>query len=405
VSRPLRVLAITLTYPLSPGDGTAPFVDSITRALARRGHRIDVVLPYHPRFAYPSGESMRFIPCRYSPFEQWAPWGFGNTLRGDASIRLGAVAAMPAVAVAMRRRIGQLLSRGTYDVVHAHWIIPNGWLAAAAAHKRRVPLVVSVHGSDISLAERNRLLSQAARRAFGTARAVSAPSDHLRKRAERVGADPNTSTTVRWGVDLEAYATANRDAMLRSRLLGDGSDSDVLFVGVGRLIECKGFEYLIDAAARVPGIRVAIIGDGDLRPSLERRARALGAPVEFVGAMPQKTIPDALAAADGVVVPLVADRSGRIDGFPMTVLEGLASGRPLVATRFGGVPEVVSDGRNGLLFEQKDPAALAAALDRLRTDPEERERLGARGRESVAGYTWDHSAAAIEAMYEMALAS
>jgi glycosyltransferase involved in cell wall biosynthesis len=405
LSGTLRVLTITLTYPLFPGDGTAPFVDSITRALVRRGHKIDVVLPHHPQFRHLSDDSLRFVPCRYSPLEQWAPWGFGNTLRGDSSIRLGAVAALPAVALAMRRRISQLLSRGTYDIVHAHWIIPNGWLAAAPVRRRRVPFVVSVHGSDISLAERNPLLSRAARTAFGAARAVSAPSDHLRKRAERVGADPSTTTTVRWGVDIEAFATAAGDPVLRRRLLGDGTDSDVLFVGVGRLIECKGFEYLIDAAARVPGIRVAIIGDGDLRSSLESRARALGAPVEFVGAMPQQTIPDALAAADGVVVPLVADRSGRIDGFPMTVLEGLASGRPLVATRFGGVPEIVSDGRNGLLFEQKDPAALAVALDRLRADPEERRRLGARGRESVAGYTWDHSAAAIEAMYERALAS
>ena len=219
-----------------------------------------------------------------------------------------------------------------------------------------------------------------------------------------VGADPNTTATIRWGVDLEAYATANRDPTLRRQLLGDGGDSDVLFVGVGRLIECKGFEYLIDAAASVPGIRVAIIGDGDLRPSLESRARALGAPVKFVGAMPQQTIPDALAAAEGVVVPLVADRSGRIDGFPTTVLEGLASGRPLVATRTGGVPELITDGSNGLLVEQKDPAALAVALDRLRANPEERQRLGARGRESVAGYTWDRSAAAIEKMYERALA-
>ena len=108
---------------------------------------------------------------------------------------------------------------------------------------------------------------------------------------------------------------------------------------------------------------------------------ALGAPVKFVGAMPQQTIPDALAAAEGVVVPLVADRSGRIDGFPTTVLEGLASGRPLVATRTGGVPELITDGSNGLLVEQKDPAALAVALDRLRANPEERQRLGAqRGR-------------------------
>lgn len=401
----MRVLTITLGYPLSPGDGTAPFVDSITRALARRGHTIDVVLPYHPEFRYPSDESVRFVQCRYSPLPNWAPWGFGNTLRGDGSVRPTAAAALPAVALAIRRRVSRLLSRGVYDIVHAHWIIPNGWLAAAPAAKRRIPLVVTLHGSDVSLAERNPLFARAARRAFGSVRAVSAPSDHLRMRAENVGADPNTTTTVRWGVDMDAFTTAAVDPALRRRLLGDGDDGDVLFVGVGRLVECKGFEYLIEAAARVPGVRVAIVGDGDLRAELESKARALGAPVTFTGALPQKAIPQVLAASDGVVVPIVIDRSGRVDGFAMTILEGLASGRPLIATRVGAVPELVSEGQNGLLIEQKDSAALAVALARLRTDSDERRQLGIRGRESVAGYTWDHSAQQLEEMYERALRS
>jgi phosphatidyl-myo-inositol dimannoside synthase len=401
----LRVLTITLGYPLSPGDGTQPFVDSITRALARRGHTIDVVLPHHPQFRYPSDESLRFFPCRYSPYRRWAPWGFGNTLRGDASIRLTAAAALPAVVLAMRHRVSQLLSSGAYDIVHAHWVIPNGWLASTPARKRRVPLVVTLHGSDISLAERNGLFARAARTAFVTARAVSAPSDHLRMRAENVGADSNRTRTVRWGVDMEAFTNALGDPPLRRRLLGDGGDGDLLFVGVGRLVECKGFEYLIDAAAQVSGVRVAIVGDGDLRSSLESRARTLGAPVTFAGALPQTLIPQVLAAADGVVVPLVIDRSGRVDGFAMTVLEGLASGRPLIASRVGGVPELVVDGSNGLLVEQKDPAGLAAALDRLRRDPDERRRLGVRGRESVANYTWGHAAMELEELYEQALKS
>jgi colanic acid/amylovoran biosynthesis glycosyltransferase len=210
---------------------------------------------------------------------------------------------------------------------------------------------------------------------------------------------------VRWGVDTEAFAPTDADPTLRRRLLGDGNDESVLFVGVGRLIECKGFEYLIEAAARVPGIRVAIVGDGDLRGTLESRALALDAPVTFVGALPHEMTARSLAAADGVVVPSVIERSGRIDGFPMTVLEGLASGRPLIATRVGGVPELVNDGQNGLLVEQRDSAALAAALDRLRVDSVERKRLGVHGRESVLSYTWDHSAAAIEEIYQAALAS
>jgi glycosyltransferase involved in cell wall biosynthesis len=398
----MRVLAVTQTYPKHAGDSTSPFMDLIVRALARRGHTVDVVLPYHPEFRYASDEHVQFFPCRYSPVRRWAPWGLGNALRANGTVRLGVAASLPAVAVTLRRRVAQLLDARKYDVVHAHWVIPNAWLAATPSLAHGVPLVVSVHGSDVSLAERHPLLARAARRGFDVAAAVSAPSDHLRARAEAVGADPTRTVTVRWGVDTVAFSPRTAEAVLRKRLLGAGGDDDMLFVAVGRLVECKGFEYLIDAAARVDGIRVAIVGDGDLRADLEGRAGALRAPVTFTGALPQRDVANALAAADAVVVPLVVDRSGRVDGFAMTVLEGLASGRPLIASRIAGVPELVVDGVNGLLVGEKDTAGLAAAIAHLRQSPDERGRLGANGRTTAEALTWDASARGMEALYERA---
>jgi len=148
---------------------------------------------------------------------------------------------------------------------------------------------------------------------------------------------------------------------------------------------------------------VAIVGDGELRADLEHRARSVEAPVTFAGALPQDQVADVLAAADAAVVPFVVDRAGRVEGFGMTVLEALASARPLIATRVGPVPELVRDGVNGLLIPEKDVAALAAALERLRDDPLERRRLGEQGRRSaLESHTWDDVGEALETLYERA---
>jgi glycosyltransferase involved in cell wall biosynthesis len=189
------------------------------------------------------------------------------------------------------------------------------------------------------------------------------------------------------------------------RLLG-AQDGDLLVVAVGRLARVKGFEYLIDAVSRVPRGTLAMVGDGELRPELERLAEASSARVVLTGSMPHDRVARALAAADVVVVPSVVDERGRVDATTSTALEALASGRPLIATAVGGIPEVVRDGENGLLVPQKDPLALAAAIERLRTDPDLCQRLSQRGREfAVERLSWDSAIEALEETFKRAIAS
>jgi phosphatidyl-myo-inositol dimannoside synthase len=396
----VRVLMATHTYPRYPGDGTAPFLDTIVRGLVACGHSIDVVLPYHPEFRFADEDGLRFHPFRYSPAERWSPWGYGQSLRGDATIPPGVVALAPAIVLALRRKVRQLLREGTHDLVHAHWAVPNGSLVAGVARRYDVPVLVSLYGTDVSVAERYGVLRRAAAAAFAGARAITACSDNLRRRAEALGADPHRIETIRHGVDADGFNPGLADEGLRQSLLTDRKD-DMLVVAAGRLVEVKGFEYLVEAAAKVTGIRVAIIGEGELRPALERRASELGAPVTFLGNLPyHHQVAETMASADIVVVPSVVDGAGRVDGLPSTVLEALASGRPVVATRIGGIPEVIADGTNGLLVHERDPVALASALERLRDNPAERLRLGEEARRSaLAVLSWDTTIARFDACY------
>jgi glycosyltransferase involved in cell wall biosynthesis len=395
----VRVLMITMGYPKHLGEPTAPFIRSIAESLAARGHSIDIVLPFHPEFTHEGPEGVRFFPYRYSPAARFAPWGFGNSFNRTSGIGIGVAALLPVIAISLRRRIGRLLASGSYDVVHAHWVVPNGSLAAGPARKHGVPLVITLHGSDIAIAERHKPLGYLAERAFRAAGAITASSAQLLRRAVDLGADPSKSSTVYLGVDAESFAPRTATSAMRKRI--GASDDDFVAVSVGRLIEVKGFEYLIDAASRLQGVRVAIVGGGDLREDLERQARAQRAPVTFFGDVSHDEVPSVLAAADAVVVPSIIDRAGRVDGLPSTVFEALACGKPLIATDVGGIAELVCDGVNGILIPEKDAKALSVALDRLRRDPAEGRRLAEEARRlAVTSLSWNATAKAFDACYE-----
>jgi len=373
----------------------------IAESLGARGHSVDVVLPFHPEFHYPPEGGVRFAPYRYVPLDGWSTWGFGSTLDGSSGVTPRGALLAPAVLAALRRRLAVALRNERYDVVHAHWLVPNGWAAAGAVRRRRTPLVVTLHGSDLVLAERLQPVRRLARRTLAAAGAVTTVSDDLRRRVERLGANPATTRTVHLGIDTAAFAPHPPDASVRTRL-GAAAD-DVLVLAVGRLIEVKGFRYLIDAVSRVDGVHLAVVGDGDLRAELEQLAKDAAAPVSFAGNLDHTVVGDTLAAADVVAVPSVVTKRGNVDGLPTTLLEALATGRPVVASAVGGIPEVVTDGSNGVLVPPGDVAALAAALAELRDDAGLRERLGREARRrAVSELGWNETAKAFEEAYAAA---
>ncbi|HEV8255118.1 MAG TPA: glycosyltransferase [Vicinamibacteria bacterium] len=398
----MNVLMVTSSYPKFPGDTTAPFIESIARAVAGRGHRVDVVLPWHPELRRGADEPLRFHPYRYAPRDEWNLWGYAQSLHADVRVRGAAWLLAPLAALALRRAVGERLREARYDVLHAHWLVPNAALVAGIARAHATPLVISLHGSDVFLAERLAPLRPLARRALALSGAVTACSSDLRRRAVRLGAREDRARTVPYGVDAEAFAPREHDVEARARLgVPEGA---LLVLALGRLVEKKGFAHLIDAAAALGGrIHVAIAGDGDLRAELEARARSAGAPVRFTGTLDRDEIARALGAADVVAVPSVVDRGGNVDGLPNVVLEALAAGRPVVASRVAGIPDVIEDGVNGLLVPQADAASLAAALRRLADEPATRARLGcAARRDALTRLPWTTAARALEECYAQA---
>ena len=399
----MNVLMVTSSYPKFPGDVTAPFIESIAQGVAARGHAVDVLLPHHPQLRLNGQHPVRLLPYRYAPREEWCQWGYAQSLEADHRLRGSAYLLAPLVAVALRGALSSLLQDRRYDVVHVHWLVPNAILVDDIVRTQGAAMVVSLHGSDVFVAERLGPARWMARQALRRAGAVTACSGDLHRRVLALGARASRTRTVPYGVDVQVFSPREPSSDIRARL-GVSADS-FLVLALGRLVEKKGFRYLVEAAARTGGIEVVLAGEGDLRAELQALALSLHAPVRLVGALDRATMAGALAEADVVVVPSVVDRAGNVDGLPNALLEAMASGRPLVATTAGGIPDVVSHEANGLLVPEKDAPALAAALRRLIREPETRARLGRQARaDAVERLSWEAAARRFEECYAQASA-
>jgi glycosyltransferase involved in cell wall biosynthesis len=402
----MKVLMVTSSYPLFPGDGTAPFIEEIARSVVARGHQVDLVLPAHPKLKRGEEKGLRFFPFAYAPAAPLNVWGYAQSMNADRGFKWKTLLVAPLAALATIHAVRRRLSRDPYDLVHAQWVVPGGILSRGPAASARKPLVISLHGSDVFAAERSALVGAAARRAFGDARAVTACSSDLRDRAILLGARPERTRTVPYGVDAkffgadESLAPSQIEEMRRR--LGAAA-AQTLVVAVGRLVEKKGFAPLIDSVADAPGLHLALVGDGDLKDDLEARARASRSSVTLAGRFSRSEVREALRCADIVAVPSVIDSRGNVDGLPNTLLEAMAAGRPIVASRVAGIPDVVTDGVEGVLVPPADPPSLREALIGLASDPSRRAALGRAAAGRVRrDLTWDRVASIFEDCYVQA---
>jgi glycosyltransferase involved in cell wall biosynthesis len=398
---------VATSYPRFPGDTIGTFMEPIAKGVAARGHEVHMVVPWHPRWDRAREEDgVRFHPFRYSPFRSLNVFGYAGALRADVQLRSSAYAIAPLALAAGWRKARKIARTFGATVIHGHWVIPGGAMAAAACPG--LPLVISLHGSDAYVAERNPVAGRVARWAFGRAGWVTACSDDLRDRAVRLGARADATETVPYGVDADLFRPDSERRVARRRQLGLAEETPLVFTA-GRFVRKKGFEYLIEAvgllSARWPSLRLVIGGGGDLEAEFRDRAARCGVSgqVIFPGVLNHEEVAAYLAAADVAVVPSVRDDSGNVDGLPNVVMEALASGTPLVATRAGGIANVMTDGVNGLLLAERDVRGLSAAIERLLQNPAERQVLGETARATVIReHGWPRVAARLEQAYRQA---
>lgn len=379
----MRVALVSTFYPNAAEPVRALFVRNLVAAL---GHHAQVIVVSPVPYAPPAAPLRRWRTLRGIP-RCWHDDGrevlHPRYLVIPKCDWLSGLTYGAGILGTLRR----LAKRQPVDILHAHCGFPDAVGVACAAARLGMPFAVTLHGSDINVYGQKPVIRDQLRWALERASVVIAVSKALCAKVRELA--PAVSDRVVHipcaGIDGGVFALRDRAAARRAvGMAGDGRI--VLFAG--RLVAIKAVDTLLEAweRLRVGGMtraqdRLVIVGDGPERRRLETRAAAGAAAgtVQFLGEIAQERLACWLNAAALFCLP------SRNEGTPNVVVEALASGCPVVASRVGGIPELIRDGDNGLLVEAQNVDLLAQALGAGLA----REWDGARLADSVSGMSWD----------------
>jgi colanic acid/amylovoran biosynthesis glycosyltransferase len=272
--------------------------------------------------------------------------------------------------IAMRRAVRDWRP----DVIHIHWIIPQGVSALVGA--RGIPRLLTTLGGDL-YALRGGPMNAVKRRVIRSAQHVTVMNDDMRDRVIELGGVPTSVSVLPMGTTVSFPAdTPARAADPKAKLLF-----------VGRLVEKKGLAVLLEALRTLglDNVELEVVGDGPLRANLE--SLASGLPVTFSGQLGREELTAAYVRSDIAIFPSVPSVSGDQDGLPVALLEALGAGCAVIVSDLPGLSEAVSDGESGLVVRPGDHVALANALVRLTSDAPLRDRLSRGARERASQYS------------------
>lgn len=379
------LLVLASTYPRWADDPEPGFVHELAKRLTDR-FRV-IVLGPHATGAKTTEvlDGVEVIRYRYGPerLETLVNDGgiIANLRRSPWKYLL-----VPGFVLAQAWQAWRLVRARNVTVIHAHWLIPQGLIAAMLRRLpgRRVPFVVTSHGADL-FALKGRLLQRMKAYVIRSACAVTVVSEVMRERIRQIEPTADNVSVQPMGVDLRHRFVPDPDTLR--------SDDELLFVG--RLVEKKGLHHLLDVmpavTARQPGVRLRIAGFGPEEAALRQRVEALGIAeeVEFLGAVSQAELSGLYRHAALFVAPFVEAGSGDQEGLGLVLVEATGCGCPVLAGDVPAVRDVLCHGSRSLVDPRKPERLLNAVLDALENPQRARSEAESLREDLITRFDWE----------------
>lgn len=266
-----------------------------------------------------------------------------------------------------------------YDIIHAHYALPQGFLGVLLKKVRKKPLILTLHGSDLTLLAKSQITRPIVKLVLRSSDRVLVVSEFLKRETVKLGIGEEKIRVVYMG-------SAPRDTKKEEF----GLDGRIVTF-IGGLVKQKGVDILLEAFKEVPDAKLVIVGDGKERSNLERLASDIE-DVHFLGY--REDLISVLEKSRVLVLP------SRQEGFGLILLEAMSAGVPVVATRVGGIVEIVEDRYNGILVEPENPEQLAEGINRVLEDRELRKNLIENGRKTVERFSRESVSNVVDEIYE-----
>jgi len=394
----MRVLYLVTNFARWEGDPHSPWLVEQALHLRERGVESAVLAPSYKGLKDHEIYGIPVYRFRYFP----SPWENLTHLEGGPN-KIKNPLYLPLILPYMffgTLAVVRHCRRQRYDVLHVHWPLPQGVFGLIGQNISGARLVISFHGAELLLTRRYPFLKPVLRYIVKRSDAVSANSSFtanlVRKLADaEVKVIPYGSTIV--ARDAPSMAPGSEPRPER--------DGERRILYVGRLIERKGLSYLIEAMDLLPSglcVRLDIVGAGDQRSLLERLVedKGLTERVFFRGRIPYEELAELYAGCDLFVLPAIVDSRGDTEGLGVVLVEAMSYKKPVIATNVGGIPDIVRHNETGILVEQRDPQALARAIEAMLTDENKARELARAGLDYVKEYfSWPRIVDQVMALY------
>lgn len=353
-----RLLITGSTFPRYKGDTEPRFILDLARYLNEYAE-VTVLVPAAPGAADRELlDGVSVIRYHYFPIHSLETLCYPGAIVPRIREKRVRALLVPWLFIALYHNLRKM--RRDYDIVHANWLIPQGIVQAFL----KKPYIVTGHGGDVTSLNKG-LLKKFKKKCLKNAYGVTAVSEPLMQVLNEIHENPKQAV-IPMGCDTKIFGREFR----KENYFNQNSRKVILFVG--RLAEKKGVCYAIEAMRYVDNAMLVIAGDGPLRNELTAQADELyketGKEIVFIGAKTHEQLKEIYASADIFVMPSVTAKDGDKEGFGLVMLEAFASGLPIVASRSGGIVDLVKDGVNGYLVPEKNSKGLADRINLLIKD-------------------------------------
>lgn len=365
----MNICILTHTMPRFKSDtNSASFISELAASLSEKNNKVFVLAPFDQKFEnYNRGFQVITYKYIWPSFLHTA--GYSRVLGGNKKMKLHMYFISTLMSISALIHLIVLVRKHKIDIVCAHWIIPNGVIAALAEKITGVVFTVTIPGSDVYLANKNLAFKIATKFSINQASWVISDNKHYLDQLSQIGVSPEKQTVIRYGVDTNFLKPKIKDKDLVRQL--DIKKEEKVILAMGRFVEKKGFEFLIKAMPSIlktnARTKLLLIGSGDLESKLRSLIKKLK--IEHNAIMPGSVAYSDRAKyynlADVFVMPSTKDSQGNIDASPVAMMDAMACGVPVVATKYSGSPDLIINGETGWMVKENSSVEIAKAVNEL----------------------------------------